>query len=62
MGPSGKATLRGIVHFCRRFPCISAEMAFQYAHHGKREKTVSFPALCGLVSKRRMIGERGTRQ
>lgn len=54
MGPSGQATLRGIAHFCRRFPCIAAEMAFQYSHHGKRGQTVSFPALCGLV---RGLGE-----
>ena len=49
MGPSGQATLQGMVHFCRRFPCISAEMIWQYSHHGKKGQTISFSALCGQV-------------
>jgi hypothetical protein len=50
-GLSGKLTLQCIVWFIRRFPCIAAEMIFQYSHHGRKGTTISFPALCGQVTR-----------
>lgn len=51
MGLSGKLTLRCIVRFIRRFPCIAAEMIFQYSHRGRKGSTISLPALCGQVTR-----------
>jgi hypothetical protein len=51
LGLSGKLTLQCIVWFIRRFPCIAAEMIFQYSHHGRKGTTISFPALCGQVTR-----------
>lgn len=48
---SGRLTLQCIVRFVRRFPCIAAEMIFQYSHHGRRGITISFPALCVQVTR-----------
>ena len=50
-GLSGKLTLKCIVRFIRRFPCIAAEMVFQYGHHGHKGSTIPFPALCGQVTR-----------
>jgi len=51
LGLSGKLTLQCIVRFIRRFPCIAAEMIFQYSHHGRKGSTISFPALCGQATR-----------